>query len=137
MSHLMKSALVISAVMTPFALSGCSGDSDATATTITSTVTVPAPASTTLLREGLDFKICSDGISAIGSLVTSCEFATEVRQAYLDTRDNNLSVMSPVMHAFYPMHCTTGYTVNSRDAVKCVEQGGWDGSDDAIVIVLL
>lgn len=142
MSYLPKSALIISAIAGMLTLVGCGSDSDTVVTstkteTSTATVTAQPPAASLHLKEELDFKVCPDGISAIGSLVTSCEFAAEVRQAYLDTRSENLSVKSPVMHAFYPMRCTTGYIVNSRDAVRCVEQDGWDGNDDAIVIVLL
>ncbi len=138
MSHLMKSALIISAVMAPLTLTGCGGGSDTTVTstkTVISTVTAP-PASATLLREGLDFEVCPDGISAVGSLVTTCEFAYEVRQAYLHTGSDAVYVQSPVTKKFYTMYCSKGYTAdfesgNSRDAVVCDER------DDAVVIVLL
>lgn len=142
MSYLSKSAPVIASLMAGMViLSGCGGSDNTTTvtktTTETATVTAPPTTSPKVLHKDIDFEFCRDRISAIGSPVTSCEFAAEVRQAYLDTRSNDLSVKSPVMHAFYPMHCATGYIVGSRDAVRCVEQGGWDGSDDAVVIVIL
>ena len=139
MLHLMKPALTIAAIVAPITLTGCGGGSDTTitsTTSITSTVTMPPAASTTLLQEGVDFDVCPDRISAIGSLVTSCEFAYKVRQAYLNTGSDAVYVESPVTKQSYTMYCTRGFTADfkngdKREAVVCDER------DDAVVIVIL
>lgn len=139
MSHLTKLALVISGVTVTLTLAGCGGGVNTvitSTTTVTSIVTTQPPASTTLLKEGLDFKMCPDGKSAIGSLVTSCEFALEVRQAYLKTGSDAVYVKSPVTREYYTMYCSKGYTADfksgrNREVVVCDER------DDAVVIVIL
>lgn len=143
MSHLTKTALVISAAAVAFTLTGCGGDSNSVTTstkTVTSTITTQSPTPAKPLKEGLIpgggiFVLCDDGASGVGTDITSCPFAKEVRQAFLVTHSDAVHVKSPVTKEYYWMYCSAGFIAElrngeRRDAAVC------DEKDDALVIVL-
>lgn len=139
-------ALFISIIAaTGLLVTSCSNLPTTTATTATVTVTA-APSAAMTLREGQDFAMCKNLVSAVQGPVTTCDFAYEVRADYLASGKSTVTVRtkSPVTGFNYMMACSGGFTAefkngSRRGAAFCEERGSDDpnGVNDAYVIALL
>lgn len=77
---------------------------------------------------------CPSGRDGIATSVTSCEFADNVRRAWLDQYGPVVLAYSPVTGNVYDMQCAGGFTAHMDnglvvDAVRCV------GGNNAVVVV--
>src|ERR1700748_1235134 len=77
---------------------------------------------------------CPSGRDGIATPVTSCEFADNVRSAYLGRYGPLIKAYSPVTGNVYEMQCAGGFTAQMNngvvvDAARCV------GGNNAVVVV--
>ncbi|OBK45596.1 hypothetical protein A5657_02985 [Mycobacterium kubicae] len=80
------------------------------------------------------FIACPSGRDGVATSVTSCEFADNVRRAWLAQYGPVVMAYSPVTGNVYDMQCAGGFTAHMNnglvvDAVRCV------GGNNAVVVV--
>jgi hypothetical protein len=80
------------------------------------------------------FIACPSGRDGVATSVTSCEFADNVRRAWLDQYGPVVLAYSPVTGNVYDMQCAGGFTAHMNnglvvDAVRCV------GGNNAVVVL--
>jgi len=106
--------------------------------TVTALPPAPPPAPTTVISQpqgtNYDFLTCPSGRDGVATSVTSCEFADNVRRAYLDQGGPVVMAYSPVTGNVYNMQCVSGFTAHMNnglvvDAVRCV------GGNNAVVVL--
>ena len=80
------------------------------------------------------FIACPDGRTGVATTVTSCEFAHNVRSAYLHQDGPLYLAYSPVTEKIYVMQCRGGFQSAFTNGVV-VTSVRCTGGDDAVVVV--
>ncbi|MFW0793262.1 hypothetical protein AAFP30_05575 [Gordonia sp. CPCC 205515] len=91
---------------------------------------VPADAGTPASER---FTVCPSGRSGVATSVTSCAFADNVRDAWMQSYSSTVLAYSPVTETTYSMSCSPGY-VATLNTGRTVTGARCTGGNDAVVI---
>jgi hypothetical protein len=95
---------------------------------------LPVSVTTSPMAQAEVFIMCPSGHDGVATDVTSCEFADNVRRAWLTQYGPVVMAYSPVTGNVYDMQCAGGFTAHMNngmvvDAVRCV------GGNNAVVVL--
>lgn len=98
------------------------------------TTTLVVSVNTASMAHADVFIMCPSGHDGVATDVTSCEFADNVRRAWLSQYGPVVMAYSPVTGNVYDMQCAGGFTAHMNngmvvDAVRCV------GGNNAVVVL--